>query len=1029
MKKGLLFTVLTCAFAMGLASCQQGGGGTPTPPEPVTYDVSITNKTALQAEWRVGDATRPVNVKIPGVVTAEALANGDLVIASNHTDILSIAGNQASPVSEGTARITATYKTEFSDYVDVTIQKAPVYKMATTLSTEKDYILAHKAGDGSGRLFSASNAISSGYYIGWEEDLSKAPVAKVVEDVNTTGDFKYSITLTTTSAEGEETTKTVGVAVTAKGKFAAGFDGEEVTYNSQTFTPAKASFKLDDQYRLVTKVLDTFDNNKEYELILGASGTYNTNGYQSDETKIANPTRLYELSTTEIPATSLTVTPMTVNLHPNGVQPLTVTYEPFDTTDNLSFESSDPSVAEVAINGSISAMKVGTATVTVRLGSLKQDVAVTVEGDPIEFGTKDNPLTVDQAVASLNAIGKNNVSPKPLYVKGTVKELGSGKDAWSDSYGNGAFWLADSTGAKKFELYRAVVDEEKAGVKGSEIAVGDEIAAYGYGTLFNTTYELTTKADGNPANPTIYEWKKGEPPVEPDPIEVTVAQAKTEAAKLTDATSADKYAVTGYITEVKTAYNSQYKNISVYIGDNVGDSKDNSLQAYRAITDDATAPKLVAGAQVKITGYLSNSTQYGMQIAEGAALELLKEAEAQPKIIPATVAEAQAVLEKMEEGAKTFDNYAVTGYIIKVDSPYNSTFGNVSVVIADAADATEGLLAYRAKCDAEAGDKAVVGAQVKVTGPLDKNSHGDQIAEGSALVILKDSPVAPVGPTEATVAEAIAAISEIEGNSGTTSNKYAVTGYIISVESPHSLTDNTASVRIGDTADADTTLLAYNVVSNAEVCEKWLVGAQIKVTGYLEKISYSPNRRIAAGATVEFLKEVTPDYKTIDVGNSYVLDGSTAGTGNAYANANKVVVGEEGKEVTWYVTGNTTTNPWRIGGKSLDKVGRRVYSADKMSTDFNKIEVEIGTIQNGITLNSVTIEVYSTFGKLLTEATGDVASLATRTAIEANAKFVFEKAGTESWANCYYSIVFNVSVSGSSNKYMQLKTATFSIAE
>lgn len=1136
MKKGLLFTVLTCAFAMGLASCQQGGGGTPTPPEPVTYDVSITNKTALQAEWRVGDDARPVNVKIPGVVTAEALANGDLVIASNHTDILSIAGNQASPVSEGTARITATYKTEFSDYVDVTIQKAPVYKMASTLSTDKEYILAHKNADGSGRLVSASLELNANFYIAYANSLDEAPVATVVQDSNTTSDYKYSINLTVTSAEGEETTKTVGVAVTAKGKFAAGFDQQEVTPSTggAAFTPTKAMFKLDEEYRLVTKVVDTFDNDKEYELVLGASGTYNTFGF-GEASKIVNPAHLYELSTVEIPATSLTVEPTTVNLHPNGVQALTVTYEPFNTTDNLSFKSSNENVATVSLSGKISALSEGTATVTVTLGSKTQTVAVTVEGDPIEFGTKDNPIDVDTAIKSLDAIGQGNMSPKPLYVKGTVVEIAS---AWDAGYKNGSYWLGDKDGKKAFELYRAVVVE---GIEGKDIGPGDEVKCYGFGTLYNTTYELTTVADGNPASPTIYEWVDHEPPVDPDPTEVTVAGAIAVMEESgADTTTKDKYAVTGYVTQIKSQYSSQYGNISVLIADEVGGTP--TIQAYRAKCDAETGAKITVGCQVKAIGNLSNSTQYGMQVAEGGKIEFLKAAEAQPQTIEATVAEAQAVLEKMEAGAKTFDNYAVTGYIIKVNTEYSSQYGNLSVTIADTADAETGLYAYRAKCDAEAGAKAIVGAQVKITGPLDKNSHGDQIAEGSALVVLKDSPVVPPEPQtiEATVAEAMAVLEKMETGAKTT-DKYAVTGYIIKVNTPysdqfgnvsvtiadaadaeegllayrakcdaaagdkavvgaqvkvtglldknshgdqiaegsaleilkdspdtpagptvatvaqalaavkaldekaysadkyevtgyitevtsiHSLYNNNATVKIGDTADATETLTVYNAQSSAEVAEKWLVGAKIKVTGILYHADYNPVYRFDTGAKVEFLEEVRPEYKTVDVGNSYKLDGMHQETPTAYAGENKVVQGEEGKEVTWYVNGNVNQTPWRIGGKSLDKVDRRIYSADKMSTNFDKIEIEVGTASS-ITVNSVKLQVYSAFGKVLTEETGDVSSL-TAGAFAANSTITFARPEGADWSNCYYSIVFNVTVSVTSNKFVQVKGITFSVVE
>ena len=1012
MKKGLLFTVLTCAFAMGVASCQPAS--TPTPePQPESYEVSITNKAALQAEWRVGDAARAVTVKIPGVVTQEALAKGDLVISSDHTDILSIAGNQASPVATGSARITATYKanTQWSDYVDVTIGKAPIYKMAQSLNATTEYLLAHKNGDGSGRLVAASMAVSSGYYIGWENSLDDAAVSKVVIDEEATTEYKYAIEMSKTSAEGEVTKKTVGVAVTAKGKFAAGFADEEVEYNGKKHTPVKALFKLDDEHRLVCKVADTFDNDKEYDLYFGASGTYNTTGFGSDASKIVNPTRLYELSTVEIPATKLTVTPESIELHPNGVQALTVEIEPFDTTDELSFKSNDEGVAKVSISGKVSGVAVGTTKIVVSVGALTKEIPVTIAGDPIEFGTKENPLTVDQAVKSLTDIGKNNMSPAPLYVKGTVKEV----QEWSTSYKNGTFWLANAAGEKKFELYRAVVVE---GIDGSAIKAGDEVKAYGYGELFNTTYELTTNPDGNPASPTIYERVEGVPPVDPDPIEATVAEAKTEAAKLTDTTSSDKYAVTGYITKIKTAYSSQFHNITVFIGDNVGDSEADSLQAYRAKTDDDTAPKLVVGAQIKITGYLSNSTQYGMQIAEGGEITFLKEAEVQPQTINATVAEAMTVLAGMEAGAKTTDNYAVTGYVIKIDTAYNAQFGNMSITIADEADATTGLLAYRTKCSAEVSAKVLVGAQVKVTGVLDKNSHGDQIGEGSAVEVVKESPVTPPEPTviNATVAEAIAALNDMEV--GTSESKYAVTGYIVSLAAAYDV-GGFISLNLGDTADATSTCLAYHVTVTAAQAAQMLKGAKVTVTGNLEVLSYA--KRIAAGSTVTVVTAAEAK-RPVEVTAPYTLDCSIKGAGNAYADANVVKQGD----VEWAAMANTTIDGcWKIGGKSLTNAERRVFSLDAMTVDFDKVSVEFGTKDSQATINSLTVEVYSTYEKVLAGGAGDVASISGTFA--ASSTISFAKADTASWANCYYSIVINMNVTGSSNKGVQLKSVVLSV--
>lgn len=502
MKKGLLFAAFACSLMIGMVGCKPAnqGGGEQQPsgdPDVESYEVSITNKDALQKEWRVGDGYRTVSVRIPGVVTQEALAKGDLVIASSNTQAVTVSGNQATPVGEGKATLTATYKqnAEWKDSVEVTVLKGKVYKMVSQPDEETEYLLAHKEAGGSSKLFAASMSISSNYYIGWETEEEDFPVAKVTIDEETESDYKYTITLSKTNAEGEKTEKVISVVNTAAGKFAAGFVGEN-DGKGHNYTEA-AKFKIDEQHRLVATCKDTDESSKD--LYFGCSAGYNTTGVGTDANKIVNPTRLYALSAEEIPTTSLTVTPESLTLRPNGVGELKATTEPFDTTDELVFTSSGAGLL-AAPNGTISALEAGNYTVTVKSGAKTVEVPVTVEGEVIPLGTRENPLTVDEAVESLDAIGANHMSPRPLYVQGVVHSVDS-KGAWNPTYKNASWWLQDENGAKKFELYQCVVEE---GIDGPNVKAGDFVKAFGYGELYGSTYELTKNAEGNPANPTMY---------------------------------------------------------------------------------------------------------------------------------------------------------------------------------------------------------------------------------------------------------------------------------------------------------------------------------------------------------------------------------------------------------------------------------------------------------------------------------------------------------------------------------------------
>ncbi len=141
----------------------------------------------------------------------------------------------------------------------------------------------------------------------------------------------------------------------------------------------------------------------------------------------------------------------------------------------------------------------------------------------------------------------------------------------------------------------------------------------------------------------------------------------------------------------------------------------------------------------------------------------------------------------------------------------------------------------------------------------------------------------------------------------------------------------------------------------------------------------------------------------------YTLDASTVkGKDNSYAGSEDILV--EG--VTWNATGNTTMNPWRIGGKSLTSIDREVYTKTPYSKGLTKVVLTLGTA-SGITLNSCKL-IYSTNSDfsgaseiLFDYKNGD---------IELVADFP---------ANCYYKFVFNVTVSGTSNKYFQFSKVVF----
>ena len=145
----------------------------------------------------------------------------------------------------------------------------------------------------------------------------------------------------------------------------------------------------------------------------------------------------------------------------------------------------------------------------------------------------------------------------------------------------------------------------------------------------------------------------------------------------------------------------------------------------------------------------------------------------------------------------------------------------------------------------------------------------------------------------------------------------------------------------------------------------------------------------------------------------YTLDGTQTASNNNYATAG--VVNQGG--ITWKVTGNVSMNPWRIGGKSISGVDRSIWSESSLDETVTKVTLEFGTASS-ITVNSITMMV-----------AGDVDfnNVIDSKPVTFSANNTVDVTPTEGkeWKNAYYRFVFNVTVSGSSNKYFQLKSIKF----
>ncbi len=127
--------------------------------------------------------------------------------------------------------------------------------------------------------------------------------------------------------------------------------------------------------------------------------------------------------------------------------------------------------------------------------------------------------------------------------------------------------------------------------------------------------------------------------------------------------------------------------------------------------------------------------------------------------------------------------------------------------------------------------------------------------------------------------------------------------------------------------------------------------------------------------------------------------------------------------ITWNVTGNTKFSGkyWRLGGKSLDKVDRVIYSKTAIDDKITSIEVTHGAGTGDIVVNSMTLTVYNTADDA---ANGENAISTVAGTYEASETATF--AADADWTGKYYRIVYNVTVTNASkNKGIDFVKAVF----
>ena len=126
------------------------------------------------------------------------------------------------------------------------------------------------------------------------------------------------------------------------------------------------------------------------------------------------------------------------------------------------------------------------------------------------------------------------------------------------------------------------------------------------------------------------------------------------------------------------------------------------------------------------------------------------------------------------------------------------------------------------------------------------------------------------------------------------------------------------------------------------------------------------------------------------------------GSNNGYANNCDIII--EG--ITWNLTGNSTMQPWRIGGKGIENQDRALYSKTPLAYNIDKIEVTHGKAAS-ITVNSF---------KLIISDEANGAGETIDVAFKASATTTIDLPEGD-YTNKYFKFLYNVTNTNSSKNY------------
>lgn len=462
------------------------------------------------------------------------------------------------------------------------------------------------------------------------------------------------------------------------------------------------------------------------------------------------------IETTEISLSDVTVKvgkTAQVTVTANGNSPLT-------------WSIADEAIATVNDKGVVTGVAVGTTTVTAKVGeTLSATATVTVE-EGAALPAEGSSLTCAEAQAAALLLEKDQTINN-ITVTGYVVTLKPNKNGDDISNNQQSVEMADEADATStFISYWGNCPKDENG-NNIKLNLGDEVSVTGALVLYNGKGEIK--------NGTVTVITGGEVViVEPDPV-LTPSEAAAEALKLNRerGTSTTTYTIEGWVVDIETPFDAQYKNESLVLGDT--EDGEGVLVVFRATPASGEATPI--GSKVSLTGAKLQNYYDVAEVAQGATVTVLEKGNGGTDPKPTkvlTIAEAAEITSALAENATSSTAYTLEGYVVAIQG---TNKGYLNYWLDDDAEGDRVIMLYGGKTS----EDILLGAKIRVENVKLQNYKGTTLetTSGGVVTLIEQGE----GEEILTPSEAFELAMELQNDGSTTYvHSYTIAGYVSGIK-------------------------------------------------------------------------------------------------------------------------------------------------------------------------------------------------------------------------------------------------------